>query len=81
MLKQEDKNLKIGADFQNKWFEEAKRDSEEMSARNPIEVDIKLKEQKHQRLAEKFSELEDRSRWNNLWFSTVFFIQLRDMRI
>ena len=81
MLKQEDENLKIGADFQNKWFEEAKRDSEEMSARNPIEADIKLTEQKHQRLAEKFSELEDRSRRNNLWSSIVFFIQLRDMRM
>ena len=73
--------MKIGEDFQNKWFEEAKRDSEEMSARNSIEVDIKLTEQKHQRLAEKFSELEDRSRRNNLWFSIVFFIQLRDMRM
>ena len=52
-----------------------------MSARNSIEVDIKLTEQKHQRLAEKFSELEDRSRRNNLWFSIVFFIQLRDMRM
>ena len=33
--------------FQNKWFEEAKRDLEEMRANNPLEEDIKLIEQKH----------------------------------
>ena len=42
-----------GADFQNKWFEEAKRDLEEMRAKDPIEEDIKLIEQKHQQLEEK----------------------------
>ena len=55
--------------FQNKWFEEAKRDLEEMRAKDPIEEDIKLIEQKHQQLEEKISELEDRSRRNNLRFS------------
>ena len=61
--------MKTGADFQNKWFEETKKDLEEMRARNPIEEDIKLIEQKHQELEEKISELEDRSRRNNLRFS------------
>ena len=42
-----------GADFQNNWFEEAKRDLEEIRARDPIEKDIKLIEQKHQQLEEK----------------------------
>ena len=42
LLKQEVESLKTGADFQNKWFEETKRDLEEMRARNPIEEDIKL---------------------------------------
>ena len=37
--------------------------------RDPIGEDIKLIEQKHQQLEEKNSELEDRSRQNNLWFS------------
>ena len=47
MLKQEVENLKPGADFQNEWFEEAKRDLEEMRAKDPTEEDIKLIEQKH----------------------------------
>ena len=38
-------------------------------AKDPIEEDIKLIEQKHQQLEEKISELEDRSRRNNLRFS------------
>ena len=69
LLKQEVESLKTGADFQNKWFEETKRDLEEMRARDPIEEDIKLIEQKHQQLEEKISELKDRSRRNNLGFS------------
>ena len=69
LLKQEVESLKASADFQNKWFEEAKRDLEEMRAKDPIEVDIKLIEQIHQQLEEKSSELEDRSRRNNLRFS------------
>ena len=69
LLKQEVKSLKTGADFQNKWFEERKKDLEELRARNPMEEDIKLIEQKHQQLEEKISELEDRSRRNNLRFS------------
>ena len=40
-----------------------------MRAKDPIEEDIKLVEQKHQQLEEKISELEERSRRNNLWFS------------
>ena len=62
LLNQEVESLKTGADFQNKWFEEAKKDLEEMRAKDPIEEDIKLIEQKHQQLGEKNSELEDRSR-------------------
>ena len=69
LLKQEVNSLKTGADFQNKWFEEAKRDLEVMRAKDPIEEDIKQIEQKHQQLEEKISELEDRSRRNNLRFS------------
>ena len=53
VLKQKVECLKTGADFQNNWFEEAKRDLEEMRARDPIEKDIKLIEQKHQQLEEK----------------------------
>ena len=53
-LKQEVESLMTGADFQNKWFEEAKRDLEGMRARDPIEEDIKLIEQKHQQLAQKY---------------------------
>ena len=68
LLKQEVESLKTGADFQNKWFEEAKRDLEEMRAKDPIE-DIKLIEQKHPQLEEKISELEERSTWNKLQFS------------
>ena len=69
LLKQEVENLKPGADFQNEWFEEAKRDLEEMRAKDPTEEDIKLIKQKHKQLEEKSSELEDRSRRNNLRFS------------
>ena len=53
LLKQEVESLKAGADFENKWFEEAKRDLEEMSAKDPSEEDIKLIGQKHQQLEEK----------------------------
>ena len=53
LLKQEVESLQASADFQNKWFEEAKRDSEEMRAKDPIEEGIKLIEQKHQQLEEK----------------------------
>ena len=69
LLKQEVKSLKTDADFQKKWFEETKRDLEEMKAKDPIEEDIKIIDQKHQQLEEKISELEDRSRRNNLRFS------------
>ena len=71
LLKQEVESLKTGAGFQNKWFEERKRDLQEMRARDSIEEDIKLIEQKHQQLEEKISELEDRSMQNNLRFSGV----------
>ena len=40
-----------------------------MRARDLIEEDVKLIEQKHQQLEEKISKLEDRSRRNNLRFS------------
>ena len=69
LLQQEIESLKTGAYFQNNWFEEAKRDLKEMKAKDPIEEDIKLIVQKHQQLEENVSELEDRSRLNNLWFS------------
>ena len=69
LLKQEVESLKASADFQNKWFEEAKRDLEEMRAKDAIEEDIKLIEQKHQQLEEKISGLKDRSKRNNLRFS------------
>ena len=69
LLKQEVESLKASADFQSKWFEEAKRDLEEMRVKDPIEEDIKLIEQRHQRLEEKISELEERSKRNNLRFS------------
>ena len=46
-----------------------KRDLEKMRAKDPVEEDIKLIEQEHQQLEEKISELEDRSRRNNLRFS------------
>ena len=36
LLKQEVKILRADADFQTKWFEEAKRDLEEMRAKDPI---------------------------------------------
>ena len=61
--------MKASADFQNKWFEETKRDLEKMRTKNPTKEDIKLIEQKHQQLEEKISELEDRSRRNNLRFN------------
>ena len=67
-LKPEFESLKTGANFHNKWFDEPKRDLEEMKARDPIEEDIKLIEEKQQ-LEEKMFELEDRSRWNNQPFS------------
>ena len=61
LLKQEVESLKIGAtDFRNKWFEEAKRDFEEMKARNPIEEDG----DRSWRID--LGERGDRSRWNNL---------------
>ena len=69
LLKQEVESLKASADFQNKWFEEAKRDLEEMRVKDPIEEDIKRIERKRQQLKEKISELEDRSRRKNLRFS------------
>ena len=69
LLKQEVKSLTASADFQSKWFEEAKRDLEEMRAKDPIEEDIKPIEQKHQQLEETISELQDRYRRNNLRFS------------
>ena len=69
LLKQEVESFKTGADFQSRWFEEAKRDLEEMGKRDPIKEDIKLIEQRHQQLEKKISELEDRSRQNSLRFS------------
>ena len=66
-LKQGVESLKASADFQNKWFEEAKKDLEEMRAKDPIEED-KLIQQKQQ-LEEKIPDLEDRSWRNNLRFS------------
>lgn len=69
MLKQELECLKRRANFQDKWFEEVKRDLEEMRAIDPIEEDIKLVEQKHQQLQETISELKDRSMRKNLRFS------------
>ena len=56
MLKHEVKSLKAGANFQNKWFEEANRDLEETVARNPIAEDIKMIEQKHQYITKQFGE-------------------------
>ena len=61
--------MKTFADFQNKWFAEAKRDLEEMMARDLLGEDIKRIEQKQQQLEDKIYELEDRSRKNNLRFS------------
>ena len=66
-LKQGVESLKASADFQNKWFEEAKKDLEQMRAKDPIEED-KLIQQKQQ-LEEKIPDLEDRSWRNNLRFS------------
>ena len=60
-LKQEVESLKTGADFQNKWFEEAKRDLEEMRAKDPSEEDIKFIEQKASATRRKNSVLGDRS--------------------
>ena len=40
LLKQGVESLKASADFQNKWFEEGKKDLEEMRAKDPIEEDI-----------------------------------------
>ena len=39
LLKQEVESLKRCADFQNKCFEEAQRDLEEMTPRDPTEED------------------------------------------
>ena len=61
--------MKTSPEFQNKSFEEAKRDLEEIGARDTIEEDIKLIEQKHQQLEEKMPESEDTSRRNSLRFS------------
>ena len=61
--------MKTCADFQNKWFAEAKRDLEEMMARDLLGEDIKRIEQKQQQLEDKIYELEDRYRQNNLRFS------------
>ena len=61
--------MKTFADFQNKWFAEAKRDLEEMMARDLLGEDIKRIEQKQQQLEDTIYELEDRSRKNNLRFS------------
>ena len=61
--------MKTCADFQNKWFAEAKRDLEEMMARDLLGEDIKRIEQKQQQLEDKIYELEDRSMKNNLRFS------------
>ena len=58
MLKQKVKSLKTCADFQNKWFEKENRDLEEMRAKDSIEEDIKLIEQKHQQLQEEFLSLK-----------------------
>ena len=69
LLKQEFESLKSRADFQNNWFEEGKGDLEEVRARDPVEEDIKLIQQKHKQLEEKISELEDRSRRFNPQFS------------
>ena len=69
LLKKQVENSKASADFQNKWFEEAARDLEEMRVKDPIKEDIKLIEQKHQQLEVKISEIEDRSRRNNQRFS------------
>ena len=66
-LKQGVESLKASADFQNKWFEEAKKDLEQMRAKDPIEED-KLIQQKQQQ-EEKIPDLEDRSWRNNLRFS------------
>ena len=61
--------MKTCADFPNKWFAEAKRDLEEMMARDLLGEDIKRIEQKQQQLEDKIYELEDRSMKNNLRFS------------
>ena len=61
--------MKTCADLQNKWFAEAKRDLEEMMARDLLGEDIKRIEQKQQQLEDKIYELEDRSMKNNLRFS------------
>ena len=61
--------MKTCADFLNKWFAEAKRDLEEMMARDLLGEDIKRIEQKQQQLEDKIYELEDRSMKNNLRFS------------
>ena len=58
LLKQVE-NLKTGRDFQNKWFEETKKDLDEMRAKDLIEKDIKLIDLKDLQLEEKSSDFED----------------------
>ena len=58
LLRQEVGSLKTDADFQNKWFEEAKKYLEQMRVKDPIEEDIKLTEQKHQQLEKKCLSLK-----------------------
>ena len=58
LLKQVE-SLKTGRDFQNKWFEETKKDLDEMRAKDLIEKDIKLIDLKDLQLEEKSSDFED----------------------
>ena len=68
LLKQEVESLKTGADFGSKYFEEVKRDLEDMRSIDAIEEGINLIKKKHRQLEEKNFELKDRSRANNLRF-------------
>ena len=58
LLKQVE-SLKTGRDFQNKWFEETKKDLDEMRAKDLKEKDIKLIDLKDLQLEEKSSDFED----------------------
>ena len=58
LLKQVE-SLKTGRDFQNNWFEETKKDLDEMRAKDLIEKDIKLIDLKDLQLEEKSSDFED----------------------
>ena len=58
LLKQVE-SLKTGRDFQNKWFEETKKDLDEMRAKDLIEKDMKLIDLKDLQLEEKSSDFED----------------------